>query len=63
MDKAELLDEVKTCERFYRVTMDGRWEDFPTLEQAQEYITKQWGEKSTYCSIRLLSYSLNVKRL
>jgi len=37
----------------FRVTMNGNFEDFETLEEALDYIKKKWKKNTFNCNIRL----------
>lgn len=51
MDKEELRRESENSEWWYRVTMNGVWEDFKTLPEVYDYITKKH-KRGIYVSIR-----------
>lgn len=53
MDKEELQREVDEAESYYRVTINGNFEDFKTIPLALEYIEKHF---ECYCSLRHIKF-------
>ena len=58
MDK-ELQREIDESESYYRVTINGSFEDFETIYLALSYIKKHW--KDNYCSINYIKFWKNKK--
>ena len=52
------MTEKKYTELYFRVTINANFEDFPTLKEAQDYITKVWDEKTFYASLRAFRFRL-----
>lgn len=53
MDKKELQREVDESESYYRVTMNGNFEDFKTIDLALAHIKKNF---NYYSSIRHIKF-------
>jgi len=56
MDKQELQREVDESESYYRVTMNGNFEDFKTIPLALAHIEKHF---EWYCSLRHIKFLKN----
>ena len=54
MDKEELEKEKKHSKEFFRLTMNGMFEDFGTLKDLMDFLLKNWDE-NYYASIRKLN--------
>ncbi len=54
MDKKQ----EEECESYYRVTINGNFEDFKTIPKVLKYIKKTW-KNTIYCSIRYVKFLKN----